>query len=339
MKHKFLIGCALLMTFMFCSCNSMMDYDLNNVKKADEQKKYNNKSRISRDPWDTIPSPMNWVADMEGKGPYKPLNPIYFYVGEDPPYKIANEYNSYVYFDLHAFPTEGHDYPHLGANYLLQIEWKWEGSEHWSYINTPMGDGLVNMIYNDQPEDISAYAFPYLADTRRIQVRMRTIHRDFLKSAPNPDADGELRYLYDLNLVSPWSADSRGGLMGLYSNPWGYGQPQSEQSGNGGSDDDQSDSHILVTVHFPRLSGYTLSYEISNLSGGYNEKYTKDSPSTTGLNRYRMTGVGFDGGTIQVFVKCRNDATGDITYSERTEYYSLGEKTLDIFFSEIDFLY
>ncbi|MBE9601713.1 hypothetical protein [Pedobacter sp. MC2016-24] len=332
---KILSGCALLILFLCCSCNSLMKNDFEN-EHLDKLGKANQRLSTMTNPWDTIPSPLSWIQDREGTGPYQPTDPNYLYVGDNPDYKLDNNYSNYIHFYWHGFPSEGPDYPHLAADYKMQIQWRYGDDVPWSYIYGSPGYGLTGIRYTDVLEDLPAYAFPYSESGSQIRVRIRVIHKDFLTLAPDFDAYD----LYDRSLVSPWSSEL-GSTAPSYYNYWGYGRPQPQQTGGGGWTDadpnDVTEGQILVSVYLPTVSGYSFSYEIENLSGGLTQTIRDKSPNFLGVGKNKMIGIGSSGGRISVHAKCSNTLTHNVSYTTKMMSYGLGEKTLDIFFSENDF--
>ncbi|WP_132226059.1 hypothetical protein [Pedobacter sp. ok626] len=292
---------------------------------------------LTPDPWNPTPSPIAWIQDREGTGPYQPSDPNYLYVGDAPDSKLGNNYSYYVHFYWHGFPSDGPDYPHLAADYKMQIQWRYYDTEPWRYIygDTP-GYGLTGIRYTDVFEDIPAYAFPYCDFGAQIRVRIRVIHKDFLTLTPDFDA----YEIYDRSLVSPWSSEY-GSTAPSYYNYWGFGRPQPQQTSGGGwteSDPDNvTDGQILVSVYLPTVTGYSFSYEIENLTGGLTQNFRDKSPNSVGVGKNLMMGIGSSGGSISVHAKCTNNLTHNTSYSTKMMSYGLGEKTLDIFFSDSDF--
>jgi len=319
-----------------------MDYDLkNDMEDMRKLENVNQSGLTALEPWNTIPSPLAWAENITGTGPYKPSDPNYFYVGDDPDYKNGNQYTEYAFFYWDAgFPSEENSPVHVAKDYMMQIQWSYDGI-HWAYINAPSNDyGLIPVLYSNVMEDIPAYAFPYSDSAVELQVRLRTIHKDFLTSEPDLEGD----YMYDRSLVSEWSTN-RDGYVGTYYNFWGFGQPQPEPKSNGDWTDadtnDVIDNQILVTVEFPTSvigpSTYSFTYEISNLTGTYNQVYSNNSPTFLGIGKHKMMAVGFFGGEISVHARREHIVTHSTIYASKTINYGYGEKELNISFLESDF--
>lgn len=315
----------MLMLFIISSCNSLMKNDFEN-EAVDKLGKANHKRLSVSDPWDTIPSPISWISNVEGTGPYQPSDADYFYVGPEPDSKSENLYNNYAHFYWNAFPLDSSD---LATSYKMQIQWRF-GFNNWNYINTP--NGLINIRDIAHLEDMSAFLFPYSTEqSKLITLRMRIIHEDFLTSIPDLQSD----YMYDRSLVSPWNY----GEDSWYYNPWGYGQPQPQIKPDGNWStlpELESGGPILVTVYMPTTSGYTFSYNVVNFTGGSIQSYNTN-PNFMGIGKNALMGVGLNGGTLHIAARCRNTQTNDYTDTMKIVTYYNGQTTLEVFFDEHDF--
>jgi hypothetical protein len=308
------------------------NFEIEEVKTVEKKD-----SLTTRSIWDSAPTPLEWISNSNGTGPYTPAEPTYFYLGNEPDYKNGNNYTYYAHF---YWTTDFPDAPgsRIAKSYMMQIQWRMNFVTPWNYINVPNGYGLVEVFDDGLINDISAYAFPYRDQPcYSFEIRTRLIHKDFINSIPNPDS--EYQYKYDRSLVSKWSSI---GFAVNYNNFWGYGKPQPQpinNSDNWEGDAEESEGHVLVTINFPNESRYIYSYEIWNISGYNTEIHSNNTTNFLGIGKNKLTQIGSQGGQIEVFATCKDKETGDDYYASQWVYYSSGQVSLNVSFSQKDFFY
>lgn len=330
--------------FALCSCSDSA-YDNLESEMEEVQNLVINTDNIAKrgmDPWDEEKTPLEWAEGYEGTDYHQPTGANYFYITNELDYVSGEEYNYYAFFDWRTdFSIPGKGYDDNPHNYLMQIQYRYAGENdfQWRYINMPSNKyGLVKILEDGVLEKISAYAFPYGGGP--LEIRLRTIHKDFLISTPIPNT--EYRERYDRSMFSGWSSPSDG-YVGNYNNNWGFGKPQPSCPEGGQwseSDSDSSEGFLLVSIYFPSFildNRYSFSYKITNTNGRYQEVHDNNSVDILGVGKSSLTKIGKEGGDIEIVATCTNVETNKLDYATQWVSYSQYDNTLDISFSLNDF--
>lgn len=339
MRQNLFLGWNILlaMLFTFYSCSNEMDNDFESDEEAVNLKLSMDSVLTRSNPWDEEETPLEWAEDEDGTGPF-PAGVLYFYFDKKPGNQDEDHSVYYTYFDWGAGFDREDAGDEVAQKYYIQFQWSHSDYfPEWHYINMPNNEyGLVKVLHSDVLEDIPAYAFPYKISGEPIYVRVRSVHKDFITSAPIPET--EIRYKYDRNLFSPWSYPPV--PIDEYYNYWGYGRPQPEPNEGDDNEEEIQNGTIVVRVYLPYEIGYpkkyTYTYEIMNMTGGY-VQYLTGTPNAVGVSKSIADVVGEKGGSMEVFATRRDNSTNENAYSSQMINYGTGEREIEVSFTESDF--